>query len=171
MKRDKTDAADAEAICEAARRPTMRFVEIKSEDQQAVLAIHRARDLVVRQRTQVVNMIRSILREFGYILPTGIEAVSKFAREHGTEEQLDMPETADGIVGVMCHQLNGLNARVDGLTKLIEQHAWLDTNRRRLMHAGDWPDYGFSCRCHHRRCETVRDWTRLGRVAGPHTAQ
>ena len=70
VKRGKTDAADAEAICEAVRRPTMRFVEIKSEDQQAVLAIHRSRDLVVRQRTQVVNMIRSLLREFGHILPT-----------------------------------------------------------------------------------------------------
>lgn len=133
VKRGKTDAADAEAICEAVRRPTMRFVEIKSEDQQAVLAIHRARDLVVRQRTQVVNMIRSILREFGHILPTGIEAVSKFARDHGTEEQLEMPEIADGILGVMCHQLNGLNARIDGLSKLIEQHAWLDADARRLM--------------------------------------
>ena len=133
VKRGKTDAADAEAICEAVRRPTMRFVEIKSEDQQAVLAIHRARDLVVRQRTQVVNMIRSILREFGHILPTGIEAVSKFAREHGSTEQLKMPEIADGILGVMCHQLNGFNARIDGLTKLIEQHAWLDADARRLM--------------------------------------
>ena len=133
VKRGKTDAADAEAICEAVRRPTMRFVEIKSEDQQAVLAIHRARDLVVRQRTQVVNMIRSILREFGHILPTGIEAVSKFAREHGTEDQLEMPEIADGIVGVMCHQLNGLNTRIEGLSKLIEQHAWLDADARRLM--------------------------------------
>lgn len=110
VKRGKTDAADAEAICEAVRRPTMRFVEIKSEDQQAVLAIHRVRDLVVRQRTQVVNMIRSILGEFGHILPTGIEAVSKFAREHGTDDQPGMPEIADGILSVMCHQLNGLNA-------------------------------------------------------------
>lgn len=133
VKRGKTDAADAEAVCEAVRRPTMRFVEIKSEDQQAVLSIHRARDLVVRQRTQVVNMIRSILREFGHILPTSIEAVSKFAREHDIEEQLEMPEIANGILGVMCHQLNGLNARVDGLTKLIEQHAWLDADARRLM--------------------------------------
>ncbi|MFY1713333.1 MULTISPECIES: IS110 family transposase [Tritonibacter] len=133
VKRGKTDAADAEAICEAVRRPTMRFVEIKSESQQAVLAIHRVRDLVVRQRTQVVNMIRSILREFGHILPTGIKAVSKFARERGTEDQLKMPEIADGILGVMCHQLNSLNARIDGLTKLIEQHAWLDADARRLM--------------------------------------
>ncbi len=133
VKRGKTDAADAEAICEAVRRPTMRFVEIKSEDQQAVLAIHRSRDLVVRQRTQVVNMIRSILREFGHILPTGIEAVSAFAREHGTKDQLEMPEIADGILGLMCHQLNALNARIDGLTKLIEQHAWLEPDARRLM--------------------------------------
>lgn len=133
VKRGKTDAVDAEAICEAVRRPTMRFVEIKSEDQQAVLAIHRARDLIVRQRTQVVNMIRSILREFGHILPTGIEAVSAFAREHGAQDQLKMPEVADGILGLMCHQLNGLNVRIDGLTKLIEQHAWLDVDARRLM--------------------------------------
>ncbi len=133
VKRGKTDAADAEAIREAVRRPTMRYMEIKPEDQQAVLAIHRARDLVVRQRTQVVNMIRSILREFGHLLPTGVEAVSKFAREHGAEEQLEMPEIANGILGAMCHQLNSLNARVDGLTKLIEQHAWLDADARRLM--------------------------------------
>jgi transposase len=133
VKRGKTDAADAEAICEAVQRPTMRFVEIKSEEQQAVLAIHRSRDLIVRQRTQVVNMIRSILREFGHILLTGIEAVSKFARGHGTEDQLAMPEIADGILGLMCHQLLGLNAWIDGLSKLIEQHAMLDQDARRLM--------------------------------------
>lgn len=133
VKRGKTDAADAEAICEAVRRPTMRFVEIKSTEQQAVLAIHRSRDLIVRQRTQVVNMIRSILREFGHILPTGIEAVSAFAGKHRTEDQLAMPEIADGILGLMCHQLLGLNARIDGLSKLIGQHAMLDADARRLM--------------------------------------
>ena len=70
---------------------------------------------------------------FGHILPTGIEAVSKFAREHGSEEALEMPEIADSILGVMCHQLSGLNAWIDGLTKLLEQHAWLDADARRLM--------------------------------------
>ena len=59
VKRGKTDAVDAEGICEAVRQPTMRFVEIKTEDQQAVLSIHRTRDLAVRQRTQMANMIRS----------------------------------------------------------------------------------------------------------------
>lgn len=56
-------------------------------------------------------MIRSLLREFGHFLPTGIDAVSKFTQEHGTEDQLEMPEIADGILGLMCNQLNGLKGR------------------------------------------------------------
>ena len=82
VKRGKTDAVDAEAICEAVGRPTMRFVEIKTEDQQALLTAHRTRELVVRQRTQVANMIRGMLREFGYVLPTGVEAVIRFSKSH-----------------------------------------------------------------------------------------
>src|SRR5688572_33490187 len=58
VKRGKTDAADAEAICEAVTRPTRRFVAVKSREQQAALSMHRARDLLVRQRTQLVNMMR-----------------------------------------------------------------------------------------------------------------
>ncbi len=82
VKRGKTDAVDAEAICEAVCRPTMRFVEIKTEDQQALLTVHRTRELVVRQRTQVANMIRGLLREFGRILPTGVGAVTAFSNRH-----------------------------------------------------------------------------------------
>ena len=103
------DAADAEAICQAVRRPTMRLVEIKSEDQQAVLAIHRVRDLVVRQRTQVANMIRSILSEFGHILPTGIEAMSKFAREREAEDRFGHARDRGP------HSWR--DVRIDGLTK------------------------------------------------------
>lgn len=133
VKRGKTDAADAEAICEAVRRPTMRFVELKTEDQQALLAIHRTRDLVVRQRTQVVNMIRSLLREFGHVLPSGVEAVLAFARRHLEGDRPDIPELANGILGTLCHQLLGINERIHGFTKMLEQHAWLDANARRLM--------------------------------------
>ena len=132
VKRGKTDAADAEAICEAVRRPSMRFVEIKSTDQQAFLAVHRSRDLVVRQRTQVVNMIRSILREFGHVLPTGVEAVNQFSKRQMDGDQLEMPELATGILGTLCYQLLGLNARIEGYTRLIKQHALLDANCRRL---------------------------------------
>ena len=65
VKRGKTDANDAEAICEAVTRPTMRFVPVKSPEQQAALALHRTRELRVKQRTQMVNMIRGLLAEFG----------------------------------------------------------------------------------------------------------
>jgi transposase len=64
VKRGKTDANDAEAICEAVTRPTMRFVPVKAPEQQAALALHRTRELLVKQRTQMVNMIRGLLAEF-----------------------------------------------------------------------------------------------------------
>ena len=71
MKRNKNDAADAEAICEAVRRPTMRFVEIKSADAQSVLMLHRARHLLVRQRTAQVSALRAHLAEYGIVAPRG----------------------------------------------------------------------------------------------------
>ena len=80
VKRGKTDAADAEAICEAVTRPTMRFVPIKAVEQQAALALHRTRDLLVRQRTQIVNMIRGLLAEFGVNIPKGITHALAFVR-------------------------------------------------------------------------------------------
>jgi transposase len=75
VKRNKNDAADAEAICEAVRRPSMRFVPVKSAKQQAVLTMHRARDLLVRQRTMLVNALRAHLAEFGVIGAQGMHRV------------------------------------------------------------------------------------------------
>ncbi len=111
----------------------MRFVEIKTEDQQAILSIHRTRDLAVRQRTQLANMIRSLLREFGHILPIGIEAVTAFAKRHLDGDHPDMPEIANGMLGIQCYQFIGLNERIDGYSKMIEQHALLNADARRLM--------------------------------------
>src|SRR3978361_1743907 len=71
VKRGKTDAADAEAICEAVTRPTMRFVAIKSVDQQAALMLHKTRDLLVLQRTMLINGLRGHLAEFGIIAAKG----------------------------------------------------------------------------------------------------
>jgi transposase len=71
VKRNKNDAADAAAICEAVTRPSMRFVPVKAVDQQAVLMMHRARDLFVRQRTMAVNALRGHLAEFGVVAPQG----------------------------------------------------------------------------------------------------
>src|SRR6202795_1570393 len=75
VKRNKNDAADAEAICEAVRRPTMRFVPIKTADQQAALLLHRVRERLVRQRTALVNALRAHLAEFGVIAPLGLRNV------------------------------------------------------------------------------------------------
>jgi transposase len=111
----------------------MRFVEIKTEDQQALLSIHRTRDLAVRQRTQLANMIRSLLREFGHILPIGIEAVTAFAKRHHDGDHPDMPDIANGMLGIQCYQFIGLNERISGYSKMIEQHATLNADARRLM--------------------------------------
>jgi len=77
VKRQKSDMADAEAICEAAQRPTMRFVQGKSAEAQASGVIFRTRDLLVRQRTQLINALRGHLTEFGYIVRQGVGHVSK----------------------------------------------------------------------------------------------
>ena len=77
VKRQKNDMADAEAICEAAQRPTMRFVPVKSEEQQASAVVFRARDLLVRQRTQCVNALRSNAAEYGWTTPKGLSHVAK----------------------------------------------------------------------------------------------
>ena len=77
VKRNKNDAADAEAICEAVRRPTMRFVRIKSAEQQGQLMLHRARDLLMRQRTQVINALRAHLAEFGITAAQGREGIKE----------------------------------------------------------------------------------------------
>ena len=71
VKRNKNDAADAEAICEAVRRPTMRFVQVKSAEQQGQLMQHRMRDLLVRQRTQLINALRAHLAELGIVAAQG----------------------------------------------------------------------------------------------------
>src|SRR5436309_1755651 len=81
VKRGKTDAADAEAICEAVTRPTMRFVAVKSREQQAALSMHRTRDLLVKQRTQLVNMMRGLLAEFGIDIPQDLERALLMARQ------------------------------------------------------------------------------------------
>ncbi|MDB5606339.1 MAG: family transposase [Bradyrhizobium sp.] len=94
MKRGKTDAADAEAICEAVTRPTMRFVPVKSPEQQAALSMHRTRDLLVKQRTQLINMIRGLLAEFGVEIPKGLERALVVARQIVDGRAPDVPVVA-----------------------------------------------------------------------------
>lgn len=126
VKRGKTDAADAGAICEAVTRPSMRFVAIKSEEQQAALSLHRVRQTLISQRTQLVNMIRGLLAEFGIILPVGIDHLREFAREMQAGELLDIPETAEDVIALLCDQLVDLDHRITMLDRAISEHARQD---------------------------------------------
>ncbi|WP_157747575.1 transposase [Cohaesibacter sp. ES.047] len=100
VKRGKSDAVDAAAICEAVTRPTMRFVEVKTPEQQAILAVHRTRDLIVRQRTQTINMLRAQLAEFGIVLPQGIYHALQFARDCGNVGPSNLPEELQRLLSI-----------------------------------------------------------------------
>lgn len=112
VKRGKSDAADAEAICEAVTRPTMRFVAIKTEEQQSVLFLHRARDLIVRQRTQVSNMLRGLLAEFGIAIAQGIGSAVRFAKDVLDKDRPDIPEAAVDVLTSLSNQLVALHLRI-----------------------------------------------------------
>ena len=112
VKRGKSDAIDAEAICEAVTRPTMRFVEIKTVEQQALLSLHRARSLMVRQRTQLVNALRSMLAEFGVYIAKGLVRAISFSQGVLAGSRLELPEIAQDVVHNLCGQLNVLHGQV-----------------------------------------------------------
>lgn len=93
VKRGKTDLADAEAICEAVTRPTMRFVAFKSVEQQAVLMLHKSRDLLVRQRTMLINALRGHLAEYGVVSGIGAGGVTAMLKKLH-EQKEDLPAHA-----------------------------------------------------------------------------
>ena len=111
VKRNKNDAADAEAICEAVTRPSMRFVPIKEAEQQAVLMLHRARSLLVRQRTMLINALRAHLAEFGIVAPQGLRYVEILTKTIAHRQE-QLPELARSILQTIVDQLNGTMARI-----------------------------------------------------------
>jgi len=135
LKRGKSDAIDAEAICEAAQRPSMRFAAIKTEEQQASAMVFRTRDLLVRQRTQLINAIRGHLAEFGWVAPKGPSHVSVLASLLDEEEELgaSLPEAARVMLQVMTGQLARLDEEIALLDKEIARRAREDEDARRLM--------------------------------------
>ncbi|MFL5122041.1 MAG: IS110 family transposase, partial [Microvirga sp.] len=127
----KTDAGDAEAICEAVTRPTMRFVPIKSVEQQAALALHRTRDLLVRQRTQLVNMIRGLLAEFGIDIPKGITNALAFVRRAVAGEANEVPDLATKVIGGLAEQAIEVQGRIRQLERdLLASYRSNDLARR-----------------------------------------
>ena len=132
VKRGKTDAADAAAICEAVTRPTMRFVAAKSVEQQSVLALHRTRDLLIRQRTQLVNMIRSQLAEFGVVLAKGVQHAIKFVDRLLEGWMPDIPQLARKIVLALAEQIRELGSRIEALETNLEASSRGNDMVRRL---------------------------------------
>ena len=132
VKRQKNDAADAEAICEAVQRPTMRFVPVKSAEQQASGVVFRARDLLVRQRTQILNAIRGHLAEYGQVAPKGVCYVARLIAEIESDKS-DLPPAARASLQALVAMLPKLDEEIGRLDREIAQRAKEDPDARRLM--------------------------------------
>ena len=132
VKRQKNDAADAEAIVEAASRPTMRFVAVKTEEQQARAMLFRTRDLLVRQRTQLINALRGHLSEHGVVAaqgPANVKVLEEAVEDQGTSLPLLVMELAR----VFLDQIEGLSKRISGLEKVTAHEAACGETTRRLQ--------------------------------------
>ena len=132
VKRQKNDAADAEAIAEAASRPTMRFVVLKTEASQARAMLFRTRDLLVRQRTQTINALRGNLAEFGVVAAQG-PAHLKALQRAVADPEAALPEAVRGLARLYLEQIAALSAKLAELEKQLRAAAAEDATARRLQ--------------------------------------
>lgn len=128
-RKGKNDAADAQAICEAVQRPHMRFVPIKSEDAQGRLCVHRVRQGLIEARTAMINRIRGLLSEFGYVLPLKADVV----RRQAGQCLEDLPGWANLAIGDCLSELHHLDERIDQYDRHIAQMAKTDERSQKLM--------------------------------------
>src|SRR5512135_167886 len=131
LKRSKNDANDAAAICEAVTRPSMRFVPIKTKEQQTALMLHRARQLLVRQRTMLSNALRGHLAELGIVSAKGRNGTGEVLRiiENGTDGRI--PPLACGVLGVVVRQYRALGAELGSIQKsILAWHRSCEASRR-----------------------------------------
>lgn len=131
LKRQKNDAADAEAICEAVTRPNMRFVAIKSSEQQGVMSLHRVRVTLMRQRIQLSNAIRGHMTEHGVVAPVGREGLGRLIAAAASDERL--PADLRAAVAMLATQLSLVNEQVLDLDRRIRSSARATEVGRRLM--------------------------------------
>lgn len=132
-KRGKNDANDAEAICEAVGRPNMHFVAVKSEEQQAVLMVHRARSLVVATRTALVNQIRGLLGEFGVVLPKGVATLRARLPAILEDAENALPALGRETLSDLLEHLRELDQRIHQYDQKILSLARQSEPARRLM--------------------------------------
>jgi transposase len=131
VKRNKNDAADAEAICEAVRRPTMRFVPIKSPEQQSVLMLHRTRQLFIRQRTMLINAIRAHLAEFGIVAGIGRNGVETLLGVIAEGEDERIPPAAHECLMALAAQLAMVKRQIlEADRRVLAWHRTSKTSKR-----------------------------------------
>lgn len=130
IRRNKNDVADAEAICEAVTRPTMRFVPIKSTEQQGILVTHRVRSVLVRQRTMLANALRGHMAEFGIIVRQGLKAVGELAGMI-EDPQSSVPAIARDALRLLVIQLKEVDQRIRAVeSQLMAWHRADETSQR-----------------------------------------
>jgi transposase len=131
VKRQKNDATDAEAICEAATRPSMRFVPTKTVEQQSCLMLHRARHLFIGQQTAVINSIRAYLAELGIVAPVGRRGVEQLLEIVADTTDRRLPEVARVCLAALGSQLRALKAQIlEFDRRIIAWHRSSATSRR-----------------------------------------
>ena len=131
VKRQKNDAADAEAICEAVTRANMRFVETKTPEQQSCLMLHRTRHLFIRQQTAMINAIRAHLAEFGIVAPVGRNGVEELLGVVADPSDKRVPEVARACLAALGAQLRMLKAQILEFDRMINAwHRSNDTSKR-----------------------------------------
>lgn len=128
VKRQKNDAADAEAICEAVTRPTMRFVPVKGEEQQGILVLHRTRELLIRQRTMLINALRGHLAEFGIVMRQGRAGVATLVTLVEDDEHGLIPAIARDALLAVVDQLQDAHERIAAIERKI--HVWHRSNEQ-----------------------------------------
>jgi len=133
VKGNKTDRNDAEAICEAAQRPGMRFVALKTVEQQQVLALHRVRSGMVKTRTALANQLRGLLAEFGLVAPQGLKRLRRALPEQLEDAENGLPPLLRQELALQAERLRELDTEVERLTACIEQSAKADERANGLM--------------------------------------
>jgi transposase len=157
LKRSKNDANDAAAICEAVTRPSMRFVALKTKEQQASLMLHRTRQMLVRQRTMLINAMRGHLAELGIVSAKGRNGTGELLRIITDGADGRIPPVARGILGVLARQYSAIGAEIGSIQKgILAWHRSCEASRRQeeipgigpivatalVAEIGDWKAFG-----------------------------
>jgi transposase len=132
VRRNKNDAADARAICEAVGRPSMRFVPIKTMEQQAETLTHKARQMLMKQQTMTQNSLRSLMAEFGIVVPHGPQHIGKLLVILADLEDSRVPDVARAALTTMANMLAALGQQIETLDKTIRAQVRANPTARRL---------------------------------------